>query len=68
MLLSNIRAGRVKLEAWQEFVVGSYQIYLLLKQRYPTLPIFISIQIDEFNQDRAFQTEGLKIPHAWPRT
>ena len=60
MLLSNIRAGRVNPEVWQEFVVGSYQIYLLLKQKYPSLPIFISIQIDEFNQDRAFQTEGLK--------
>jgi hypothetical protein len=66
MLLSNIRAGRVKPEVWPEFVAGSYQIYLLLKLRYPALPIFFSIQIDEFNKDRAFQTEGLR--HLMPVT
>jgi len=60
MLLANVLEGRVPPQTWENFVVGASYIYLQLKQEFPTLPIFASFQIDEFNEDRVRQADGLK--------
>ena len=46
-------------ERWDEFVTLAASVYVDIKDTYPDLPVFITIQADFFHQDPEAQSEAL---------